>query len=208
MQDTQKVLEEAFKKVDDVLKNAQVLLGLSEKDKQILKLRKDLLQSWADEIIDHFYAVMLKSDEARAIVEKHKIDINDLKRRNKEWYKWIVSGEIDERFFRYSFYVGLLHIYYDVDNDLMIFMADVLRRKFLELCMETFEEGEAFEVYQAFSKIVAAFVGFTVEGYVFMLSHALLDILGMKPQLVNRMMKMQLREFLKAFREHFGVAKN
>jgi hypothetical protein len=203
MGETRKVLEEAFQKVEEVLKNAEVLLGLSERDKETLRLRKELLQSWADEIIDHFYEVMLKSDEARAIVEKHNIDVEDLKRRNKEWYKHIVSGEIDERFFRYSFYVGLLHIYYGVDNDLMIFMADVLRRKFLQLCLETFEEGEAFEVYQAFSKVVAAFVGFTVEGYVFMLSHALLDILGMKPQLVERMMKMQLEEFLKAFRKHF-----
>jgi hypothetical protein len=166
-------------------------------------LRKDLLISWADEIIDHFYDVLLRDEKAKSILEKHNINLEKLKEGNKNWYKRIVSGEVDEEFFKYSFYVGLLHIYYGVDNDLMIFMADVLRRKFLQLCLETFEEGEAFEVYTAFSKIVAAFVGFTVEGYVFMLKHAMLDILGMKPELVTRMMNMELETFIKGFREYF-----
>jgi hypothetical protein len=147
--------------------------------------------------------VLLKSEEAKSILEKHNISVEKLKEKNKNWYKKIVSGEVDKEFFIYSFYVGLVHIYYGVDNDLMIFMADVLRRKFLQLCLEHFEEGEAFEVYQAFSKVVAAFVGFTVEGYVFMLRHAMLDILGMKPELVSRMMNMELKEFLKSFGNYF-----
>jgi hypothetical protein len=203
MDKVEKVLQESFKKVEEVLKNAEVLLGFSQKDVEILKLRKDLLLSWADEVIDNFYAVLLKNEKAKEILEKNNIPVEVLKEKNKNWYKQIVSGEVDEKFFRYSFYVGLLHIYYGVDNDLMIFMADVLRRKFLQLCLETFEEGEAFEVYQAFSKIVAAFVGFTVEGYVFMLRYAMLDILGMKPELVSRMMNMELKEFIKGFKEHF-----
>ena len=203
MDKVEKVLQESFKKVKEVLKNAEVLLGFSQKDVETLKLRKDLLLSWADEVIDNFYAVLLKNEKAKEILEKNNIPVEVLKEKNRNWYKQIVSGEVDEKFFRYSFYVGLLHIYYGVDNDLMIFMADVLRRKFLQLCLETFEEGEAFEVYQAFSKIVAAFVGFTVEGYVFMLRYAMLDILGMKPELVSRMMNMELKEFIKGFREHF-----
>jgi len=201
MQNREELIREALEKIDEILKNAEVLLSLSDRDKEILRLRSSLLQSWADEIIDHFYEVLLKSEEAREILEKHNIDLNKLKEKNKNWYKQIVSGNIDKTFFKYSFYVGLLHIYYGVDNDLMIFMADVLRRKFLQLCLETFEEGEAFEVYQAFSKIVAAFIGFTVEGYIFMLKKALFDILGMKPQLVNRLMKMQLEQFLRIFKE-------
>lgn len=199
----QKLFEESFKKVQEVLKDAETLLEFEKKDIETLKLRKDLLISWADEIIDHFYDVLLRDEKAKSILEKHNINLEKLKEGNKNWYKRIVSGEVDEEFFKYSFYVGLLHIYYGVDNDLMIFMADVLRRKFLQLCLETFEEGEAFEVYTAFSKIVAAFVGFTVEGYVFMLKHAMLDILGMKPELVTRMMNMELETFIKGFREYF-----
>jgi len=199
----EQLLQESFKKVDEVLKDVETLLDFSSKDLQILKLRKDLLLSWRDEIIDHFYEVLLRDEKARRIIEENKVDLNKLKEANKRWYSTIVSGEVDKEFFKYSFYVGLLHIYYGVDNDLMIFMADVLRRKFLKLCLETFEEGEAFEVYQAFSKIVAAFVGFTVEGYVFMLQFAMMDILGMKPELVERMMKMELEEFIKTFKERF-----
>ena len=199
----QKLFEESFKKIQEVLKDAETLLEFEKKDIETLKLRKDLLISWADEIIDHFYDVLLRDEKAKSILEKHNINLEKLKEGNKNWYKRIVSGEVDEEFFKYSFYVGLLHIYYGVDNDLMIFMADVLRRKFLQLCLETFEEGEAFEVYTAFSKIVAAFVGFTVEGYVFMLKHAMLDILGMKPELVTRMMNMELETFIKGFREYF-----
>jgi len=197
----QKRLEEAYRLIKEILEDAKVLLNFSERDIQILKLRKEFLKTWADEIVDEFYDTLLKNEKARRIIEENNIPIEKLKRTNKRWYEMIVSGEVDEAFFRYSFYVGLVHIYYDVDNHLMIFMADVLRRKFLQLCLENFEEGEAFEVYQAFSKIVAAFVGFTVEGYIFTLKKALFDILGMKPELVKRMLKMELEKMLRGFKE-------
>ncbi len=197
-------MEDAYEKVRTILEDAKVLLNFSEKDIETLKLRKDLLKSWGKEIIDEFYDTLLKDEKARKIIEENNISIERLKKANLRWYESIVSGEVNEEFFRYSFYVGLVHIYYGVDNHLMIFMADVLRRKFLRLCLENFEEGEAFEVYQAFSKIVAAFVGFTVEGYIFMLKQALFDILGMKPELVKRMLKMELEKTLEGFKKVHG----
>jgi len=193
--------KESLGRISEVLENVKQLLNFSEKDIEILKVRKDLLKSWSNEIIEDFYANLLKSEKAREIIEKNNIDLNKLKEANKRWYEQIASGNVDEKFFRYSFYVGLLHIYYDVDNHLMILMADVLKRKFLKLCLETFDEEEAFEVYQSFSKVVSAFVGITVEGYIFMLKEALLDILGMKPELVNRLLKMELEQAVQHFRK-------
>ncbi len=202
MEKCEKRLEKSLEKISEVLENARQLLTFSEKDIEILKIRKDLLKSWSDEIIEDFYDNLLKSKKAREIIEKNNINLIKLKQANKEWYEQIVSGNVDEKFFKYSFYVGLLHIYYGVDNHLMILMADVLRRKFLKLCLETFDEEEAFEVYQSFSKIVAAFVGMTVEGYVFMLTEALMDILGMKPKLVDRLLKMELKQAIQYFRKN------
>ena len=201
MQKAQVRWKESLIKVENILEDVKTLLNFSQKDLEVLRIRKELLKSWADEIIEDFYSVLLKDEKAKEIIEKNKVSIERLKEANKAWYNKIVSGEIDEEFFKYSFFVGLVHIYYGVDNHLMIFMADVMRRKFLQLCLENFEEGEAFEVYQSFSKIVAAFVGLTVEGYVFMLKKALLDILGMKPELVNRLLKIELEKTLELFRE-------
>jgi hypothetical protein len=193
------ILAEGLQKVEEVLADAKTLLNLSDRDVELLKQRSSLLESWADPIIDHFYEVLLRNEKAKKIVEENNISLEKLKKANKNWYRSIVSGKVDDEFFKHSFFVGLLHIYYGVDNDLMIFMADVLRRKFLELCLQNFDEEEAFAVYEAFSKIVAAFVGFTVEGYVFMLKKSLFDILGMKPALVSRMMKMELEAVMKEY---------
>ena len=194
-------LDASLARTKEILEDVRVLLDFSEKDLQTLRLRKDLLKSWSNEIIDKFYEVLLKDNKARKILEKHNIDINKLKEANKRWYESIVAGEVDEFFFQYSFLVGLVHIYYGVDNHLMIFMADGLRREFLKKCLETFDEEEAFEVYQSFSKIVAAFVGMTVEGYIFMLKKALFDILGMKPELIERLLNMELLQTLKVFKK-------
>ncbi len=190
-------------KIKDTLSDAEILLGFSQEDVNLLREESEILTAWADEIIDHFYDTLLKNPKAKEIVKKYNIDVAKLKSANKKWYREIVSGNVNEKFFRYSFFVGLLHIYYDVDNDMMIFMADVLRRKFLEKCLNTYEKEKALKVYEAFSKVVAAFVGFTVEGYVFMLKKSLFDILGMKPQLVDRMMKMELKRFIEETRGNF-----
>jgi len=74
----------------------------------------------------------------------------------------------------------------------------------LELALKNFDKEEAFKVYQSFSKIVAAFVGMTVEGYIFMLQKAFLDILGMKRELVQRLLTMELEQTLKSFRKQLG----
>ena len=194
----------SVERVNDILEDVKVLLNYSEEDLQILQSYSTTLQSWADEIIEEFYKVLLKDDRAKRIIEENNIDLNRLKAANKRWYLQIVSGEIDENFFLYSFFVGLVHIRYGVDNHLMIFMADVLRRKFLELALKNFDKEEAFKIYQSFSKIVAAFVGMTVEGYIFMLQKAFLDILGMKPELVQRLLTMELEQTLKSFRKQLG----
>lgn len=196
------ILKEAEKKLAEIIEDAKNLIQFSEKDIQILAQRKEILQSWADELVEDFYNRLLEYPKTKQIFEK-SVPVNVVKEKFKSWYLELVSGQIDEKFYRRQFFVGLVHIYWGIENDVMIFMANHLKRAFLNKALEVFEPEEAVYVFQAFSKVVDFVIAITVEGYLFTLYQGLLDIAGLKPALVERMMKMKLEEMYKTFQEKF-----
>ncbi len=196
------ILKKAEKKLTEIIEDAKNLVQFSEKDIQVLEQRKEILQSWADELVDDFYNTLLNYPKTKRIFEK-SVPVEVVKEKFKNWYLELVGGKVDEKFYRRQFFVGLVHIYWGIENDVMIFMANHLKRAFLNKALEVFEPEEAVYVFQAFSKVVDFVIAITVEGYLFTLYQGLLDVAGLRPALVERMMKMKLEEMYKAFKENF-----
>jgi len=194
-------MEKAYERFKEVVENAKHLADFSERDGKILGERKEVLSSWADELVEDFYNTLLKYPKTAKIFEK--IPVEGVKKKFKNWYLELVSGKLDEDFLKRQFFVGLVHIYHRIDNDVMIFMANRLKRNFLAKCFEHFEPDEAVYVFQAFSKVVDFVIALTVEGYVFALYEGLIDIAGFKPALVERMMAIKIEEMYKEFKEKF-----
>ena len=199
---TQNLLQAAEEKLRETVEDAKNLIGFSEKDLKILSDRKDILLSWTDELVDDFYSVLERNPKTAEIFKK-SVPLEVVKEKFKNWYRTLVSGKMDESFFRKQFFVGLVHIYRGVENDVMIFMANHLKRSFLSKAFEHFEPEEAAYVFQAFSKLVDFVIALTVEGYIFMLYQGLTDVAGLKPSLVERMMKLKLEEMYNLFKKEF-----
>jgi hypothetical protein len=193
------LLEKALKRFNEIVEDAKNLVGFSERDGQILGERKEILKSWADDLVGRFYSNLLKYPKTAQVFEK--VPVEKVKSKFKTWYEELVSGKIDEKFLKRQFFVGLVHIYYHIDNDIMIFSANNLKRDFLAKCFEHFEPDEAVYVFQAFSKLVDFVIALTVEGYEFALYEGLTDIAGFKPELVERMMEIKLKEMYETFKK-------
>ena len=200
--ETANILQAAEEKLRETVEDAKHLVGLSERDAQILAERKEVLLSWADELVEDFYAQLLRYPKTAQIFER-TVPVERVKKKFKKWYEELVSGKVDEQFYKRQFFVGLVHIYYGIENDIMIFMANHLKRSFLNKAFEHFEPDEAAYVFQAFSKLVDFVIALTVEGYTFTLYQGLTDVAGLKPSLVERMMKMKLQELYELFKKEF-----
>lgn len=196
------LLREAEKKLLETIEDAKNLIQFSERDAQILAERKEELLSWTDELVDDFYNTLLKYPKTAEIFQK-SVPVEVVKEKFKNWYRELVSGKVDDHFYRRQFFVGLVHIYWGIENDVMIFMANHLKRSFLNKAFERFEPDEALYVFQAFSKLVDFVIALTVEGYIFTLYQGLLDVAGLRQGLVERMMKMKLEEMYKTFQQEF-----
>ena len=196
------ILKKAEEKLFETVEDAKNLVQFSDSDVKVLADRKEILLSWTDEIVENFYKNLLKYPKTSKIFE-NSVPVEVVKQKFKDWYRSLVSGEIGESFYRRQFFVGLIHIYWGIENDVMIFMANHLKRDFLNKAFEHFEPDEAAYVFQAFSKIVDFVIALTVEGYIFILYQGLTDVAGLRPGLVNRMMKMKLEELYKLFKEKF-----
>ena len=195
------VLESSQVQLSKILKNAQNLIDVKEKDILYLRDRKDILTSWADELMDDFYDTLLKYPKTAKVFEKVPVEV--VKEKNKNWYKDVVSGKIDENFYKFQFFVGLVHVYWNIENNIMIFMANRLKMKFLDKASKHFEPQEATRVFHSFSKIVDFLIALTVEGFIFTLKEALFDIAGLNPNLVKNMMGIKLDEMYDQFKTQF-----
>jgi len=196
------ILEGGLKKVEEVLGNARELIKFGERDLEILRERRDILSSWAEEILGYFFEQLLSYGKTREIVEKSRVEEKVIKEAFSSWYNSLVNGSLDGEIFRNQFFVGLIHVYRGVDNNLMMFMANVLEKKFLEKCLQTFPVEEAIVVYQAFKNVVDTLIAITVEGYVYMLKEGLVEVAGFKPALVERMMMIEIERLYKYFNEN------
>ena len=196
------LLESARERISEILENAKALIGIREEDIETLKKRKEILISWGDELMDEFYNTLLSYPKTAKVFEK--VPVERVKAKNKKWYEQVVSGKIDRQFYEFQFFVGLVHVYWNVDNDIMIFMANRLKMHFLRKASQHFEPEEAVTVFHAFSKIVDFLIALTVEGYIFTLREALIDIAGFTPGLVDNMMSMKLEELYSLFQNEFS----
>jgi len=196
------ILEHAKEKLNEILEDAKFLIGIKQEDIDTLKERKEILSGWADDLMDDFYKTLLSYPKTARVFEK--IPVEQVKSKNKSWYEQLVSGNFDEKFYEFQFFVGLIHIYWGIDNDVMIFMANRLKMNFLKKASESFPPQEAIKVFHAFSKIVDFLIALTVEGYVFTIREALTDIAGFSPGLVDNMMKMKLDELYEYYRNDFA----
>ena len=197
----QNLIEIANRKLDEIVENAKNLVGLSEQDFQVLSNKREILLSWTDELANEFYKTLLKYPKTAKIFEK--IPVEFVKEKFKGWYKNLVSGKGGEEFYKQQFFIGLAHIYRKIDNNVMIFMANHLKRYFLRKTFENFSPEEAVYIFQAFSKLVDLVIALTVEGYIFTLYQGLLDVAGLRPSLVERMMKLKLEEIYTLFKREF-----
>jgi len=195
------ILKYAKERLNEILEDANHLIGVKQEDIETLKERKEILLSWADELMDDFYSTLLSYPKTAKVFEK--IPVEQVKSKNKRWYEQLVSGEIDEKFYEFQFFVGLVHVYWKIDNDIMIFMANRLKMNFLRKASESFPPEEAVKVFHSFSKLVDFLIALTVEGYIFILREALIDIAGFSPGLVDNMMRMKLEEIYEYYKNEF-----
>jgi hypothetical protein len=121
-------------------------------DHQVLLKHKDRLLALTDELVKAFYDTLFATPNTRKVF--HEGERPEREKTLRDWWKRTIEGSVDEDYWVWQAYVGLIHVKREVTNPMMVGQAflieNVVRRhvnepevvEALGRLMATVAEGE------------------------------------------------------------------
>ncbi|MEP9410472.1 MAG: response regulator [Candidatus Brocadia sp.] len=114
-------------------------LDFTERDVTLLKELKGLIHQHADDIINKFYAHLLRFKETKAFLSDEEI-IKRVKRTQKEYLLMLTEGNYDEKYFEHRLNVGKTHDRIDLHPNWYIGAYCLYHRLLYPLIIETYKD--------------------------------------------------------------------
>jgi hypothetical protein len=183
---------------EQVLKDLIKLTGYSEADAETLKEFSGKTVQWADEFVKGFYDTLFAYDQTAKIFGEG--ERQEREKTLKDWLMMAFKGDISEKFFKNLWVVGLLHIKRSVPNSFMLGIMSLVQQLFFKKCFEELEKEDAKRVFGAFKRLMDVVSGVIAESYYFSYVDALYNIGGIKREVVNRMISLEMDKMIEAER--------
>ncbi len=174
----------------DVLETMLKLTGYTPQDAQTLAETYEVTSQWAEELTQAFYDLLFSYPPTAAVFKPGERPAREETLKN--WYRRVVSGQIDQEFWLWQWRVGLIHIPRRVPNDFMLGMMSRVQQLFLQKCLEAWPAPRAVEVFLAFKRVTDVVAGLIAEGYMRGHQLAMKELLGFRQELLDRMMDMEV----------------
>lgn len=168
-----------------VITDLTVLTGFVADDCKVMRENAAVLQTWAQDLVDAFYNTLYGHGSTAKVFQEGERPHRE--KTFSDWYLEITSGEIDDDFWQRQWFVGLVHVKRQVDNQFVVGIMGRIQKIFLEKCMTVFEPAKAEQVFSAFKHITDVIAGLIVEGYKQQYLSAVERTSGISPALIERM---------------------
>ena len=146
-----------------ILNDLITLVGYTEADAQTLRAVSGQTQLWATAVSTAFYDTVYAYPPTAAVFQKGERPARE--ETLIQWYTLLVSGLIDDDFWQWQWYVGLIHIPRGIRNAYMMGMMSRLQQLFGQQCLRTFDSEQALAVYTAFKRVTDVVAGLIAESY-------------------------------------------
>ncbi len=182
-----------MKEIKTHLKYLIDLVGLNEDDYSILKKHSDKTGMWADEFAKKFIAAISTYEPTGEIFYREGVRLPDIGVDVvKKWYIDVTSGNVDRDFWRRQYLIGLVHLKHGVENSFRLGMMSVVQQLFLLECLKELDKNEAVKLYLSFKKVTDVISGITAEGYFPNLVVAIQRTTGIKKQVMDKMVNLEI----------------
>ena len=180
--------------MEQVLTDLITLTGYTAEDAQTLRDYSEQIESWTEDLIQVFYNTLYRHSLTAAVFKEGE-------RPAREdtlwgWYHHVSQGEINDTFWRWQWYVGLVHIPRGITNPFMLGMMSRVQQLFRAKYRETFSSDEADKVFGAFKRVTDVIAGLIAEGYFQSYLEAVQRTSGQSQALIERMVGFAVEEML------------
>ena len=186
-----------------VLDKAKALTGFSAEDEQILQDASSSLRALSVAIATEFYDVLYGFAPTAAVFRDLDQDRSLREKTLRLWFESLIAGKYDDRFWRWHWLVGLVHVQHHVEHVYVMSMLGRLQTIITSKAMEIFEEASAERVIIAFIRVTNCLASLAVEAY----HHEYLDAVkqsGLKESVLTRMVSMEVRRKIESYRKILG----
>ncbi len=187
--------------VGDYVITASQLTGYCPEDWDVLQSEAERLRAWGPEIVQAFYDQLAACPEAASVLDEGERP--KLERTLAHWYDQMFTGRKDEEYWKYQWYVALMHIKRKTRNLYMLGMMNYVQQIFVRKCFETFEPARAQELTGAFLRVSGVIATLIAECYDEVLESSTREGLakvGINPALLNRIKDLQIQRMLDEFK--------
>jgi hypothetical protein len=185
--------------MDDILNNLIALTGFTDQDPQTLRAVADKTAVWQEEMTQVFYDTLYGYKATAAVFREGERPDRENTLRN--WYQIVTEGNIDANFWRWQWFVGLIHIPRGITNPFMLGMMSRVQQLFRAKCLETFDAEQAETVFGAFKRITDIIAGLIAEGYFQSYVQAMERMSGQSRMLIDRMVNLEVEEMVAEMRQ-------
>lgn len=136
----------------------------SSEDAKVIEKHKDLLVSWQEEIVQGFYNLVFNHPATSSIFHAGERPAREETLRG--WWSRVAQGPIDNKFWDWMTYVGLVHIHRKVKNPMMLsvwgFILEMIRTK----AYASLPAEEAALLVSAFMRFGQTVTSLVVDSYI------------------------------------------
>ena len=164
---------------------------ITEDDAKAISQHRDFLLGLEDDLVKTFYDSLYAHGPTAAIFEDGERPAREETLRN--WWRRTVEGPLDKDYFRWMTLVGVVHIRRGVKNPMMVSMTSVVAEFVREKASESLTPADVDSLVKALSHLGSTVVSLISESYTSSYIDALQDLAGLKPELTERMLTLEVK---------------
>jgi len=184
--------------VQDVVQDLIQLTGYTEKDAAVLRQYAAHTAPWEEAITQAFYDMLYGYGRTAAVFRDGERPAREQTLRH--WYRVVSGGQIDDQFWRWQWFVGLIHIPRHVTNPFMLGAMSRVQQIFLSQCLATLPVDEAANLFTSFKRVTDVIAGLIAEGYFESYIRAMERMSGQSRTLIDRMVQMEVESMVEESR--------
>ena len=180
--------------MEQILSDLIKLTGYTDADAQLLQETSAQTLLWETAIAKMFYDTVFGYEPTESVFREGERPVRE--KSFMHWYGFVVQGKIDENFWRWQWYVGLIHIPRGISNAFMLGMMSKVQQLFAAQCMQEFGAEKGLQVFGAFKRVTDVIAGLIAEGYFESYLTAVENATGQSRKLIDRQVSFAVEEMV------------
>ncbi|MFQ5410812.1 MAG: ATP-binding protein [Phycisphaerae bacterium] len=112
---------------EDIYRDMTAYLSFGEEDARALAELKDPLRPYFHDIVDHFYAILMKNEPARSVLEANRIHIEDLREKLTLGLGELFDNHYGIEYFEKRCRIGRRHVRVNLPQHYMFTAMNIIR---------------------------------------------------------------------------------